>query len=710
MGMKNLLVLVGVFLVTAFPLTRIGKAADVTVTLAPSAFPRAISHHAGARSLVTATAQDTEGHPVPDGTEVRFASTAGRIDTLAKTTAGVARAVLEAEGQPGIAIVTATCGEAHCRITVYIGEKLQALHVDRNVQWVPADGHSKVLIRAYAFLVPDGTPVWFATSHGTITPQATTWGGEATAILTAAQEPVDEVEVEARCGSLTAKPPAISFISTRPARIDVGARVLNLPADGESTVEITAWLFDAQGRVMRVNGIPVRFQTDWGRITPTTSLAERGVAVATLTASDKPGTAQVTATCNGLQSTVPVAMRGPAAKIQLHRLSPFYRSAPDGPIWCRVAADVLTSSGQPVAQGTRVSFVPVNGEISPHAETDREGRACAVFVMAAGKNKGSVTARVNDVESAVNVGFRNKDRATLEVKAMPAQPEVRRLTLRSEDYRLLPDGRYAYDLIATTCGENGEAVEGAEVRFKAERGELFASQVTTDRYGLARTTLAAEPAMGDVGVTAASGQLEEQTVVRFSDCRPAAIHLKALPRVLPADGGASKALIRAYFRDADGGELPIPRGMEPSFEASHGTVVPWSLVGPWASLHVPSSQLPGVVRVRSSYGLVTSELELVCSDAPARIEMSHYPAEIVADGRTRTYLKASVSDAEGHPVADGTPVEFASQEATLSSPLATTQEGQAVIWVTTDRPGRCQVAIAAGQVRTAIVLSAVEGK
>ena len=61
------------------------------------------------RSRVTITARVQAGsNPVPDGTVIRFATTAGRLDTDRATTAGgVARVTLTAADQPGIARITA---------------------------------------------------------------------------------------------------------------------------------------------------------------------------------------------------------------------------------------------------------------------------------------------------------------------------------------------------------------------------------------------------------------------------------------------------------------------------------------------------------------------------------------------------------------------------------------------------------------------------
>ena len=74
--------------------------------------PRRIAADGRSTSQVTAIVSLAGGAPAPDGTEVRFTTTAGSIVPVARTTAGRAVGVLTAGSSPNIAQVTAIAGAA----------------------------------------------------------------------------------------------------------------------------------------------------------------------------------------------------------------------------------------------------------------------------------------------------------------------------------------------------------------------------------------------------------------------------------------------------------------------------------------------------------------------------------------------------------------------------------------------------------------------
>ena len=84
-------------------------------------------------SQITVVARETSGTPVRTGTEIRFATTLGSIEEVAKTGRdGVARAELRADGRPGDATVTVTSGAATpaTALTVGIGPSDTPLTAD----------------------------------------------------------------------------------------------------------------------------------------------------------------------------------------------------------------------------------------------------------------------------------------------------------------------------------------------------------------------------------------------------------------------------------------------------------------------------------------------------------------------------------------------------------------------------------------------------
>ena len=98
-------------------------------------------------TVITAEVHDDNGGLVPDGTQVRFAVTTGRLDsTIATTQNGVARVVLTSADLPGVCIVTTnleTSGRAApAQITVIFATDADAAQA--GIQWVRVDGKQYV--------------------------------------------------------------------------------------------------------------------------------------------------------------------------------------------------------------------------------------------------------------------------------------------------------------------------------------------------------------------------------------------------------------------------------------------------------------------------------------------------------------------------------------------------------------------------------------
>ncbi|MDO8683564.1 MAG: invasin domain 3-containing protein [Armatimonadota bacterium] len=99
-----ILALLGLFLCSA-------STYAATSTIRLTATPYAI--YADSRSVcsINAEVRDGSGNLVPDGSQVRFSTNLGVIDTMAATIGGVARAILRSGAQPGQAMVTAALME-----------------------------------------------------------------------------------------------------------------------------------------------------------------------------------------------------------------------------------------------------------------------------------------------------------------------------------------------------------------------------------------------------------------------------------------------------------------------------------------------------------------------------------------------------------------------------------------------------------------------
>ncbi len=100
----------------SFPLAWAGPAEVISLTANPSA----ILADGYSRTVITAEVRERNGNPVPDDTEVRFSTTVGTIDPLAKTSSGRARVTFISAPLPGVAIITATSGRAISSLRVLL--------------------------------------------------------------------------------------------------------------------------------------------------------------------------------------------------------------------------------------------------------------------------------------------------------------------------------------------------------------------------------------------------------------------------------------------------------------------------------------------------------------------------------------------------------------------------------------------------------------
>lgn len=127
----------------ALVLTPLAAQAQGLATIRLSAAPYTIKADGRSTTVITAEVRDDAGRVVPDGTQVRFGVTAGRLDnTLATTQNGVARVILTSGDLPAASLITAnldTGGRATpAQITVIFSNEADAAEI--GPQWVRING------------------------------------------------------------------------------------------------------------------------------------------------------------------------------------------------------------------------------------------------------------------------------------------------------------------------------------------------------------------------------------------------------------------------------------------------------------------------------------------------------------------------------------------------------------------------------------------
>lgn len=274
--------------------------AALTLTVSPAGIGL------GQTATVIATATQSTGIAVPDGTAVYFTTTLGTIaPQTAKTKKGVAEAILTAGTTNGTATVTASSGVSGT-FTVAIGVTSASigtvtLTADPGVL-PPGGGQSSLtaLVLGVDGQPVSGFPVVFSTTAGTLSSGggavSTDSSGRARATLTTDRA----ATVTARAGEKTATFEArIGSVSS----IVVNATPIANAAGGQS--QITATVFADNGQTLI--GVPVVFATTAGSLSsggaavPTDSsgrardtLTTNRTATVTATAGDKTATVQVT--------------------------------------------------------------------------------------------------------------------------------------------------------------------------------------------------------------------------------------------------------------------------------------------------------------------------------------------------------------------------------------------------------------------------------
>jgi uncharacterized repeat protein (TIGR01451 family) len=183
---------------------------------------------------------------------------------------------------------------------------------------------------------------------------------------------------------------------------------------------------------------------------------------------------------------------------------------------------------------------------------------------------------------------------------------------------------------------------------------------------------------------------------------PASINLSAAPPTIPADG-TTWTTITADVRDAGGN--PVPDGTLVTFITTLGTLSAPSAttVGGIAQVQLLSSTSAGMATVTGTAGAVFGNVNVPFVGLAANVVLVAIPATLPADGVATSTLQATVTDAYGNPVADGTLVTFGTTLGILSAPTANTIGGIASVIISSTASGQASVTATAGGTDTVIV-------
>jgi len=533
----------------------------IEVTATPNTLPA----DGVSQAVILAMVKTAEGSAVRDLTRVEFSTTLGTITPASYTSGGVAQAILTAPTRPGTATVTARWGSSSASTTVeFTSGPPGKISLSVSPLETVADGRSKVTLTATVSdamgnLVQDGTIVTFSSTLGQLlSTSATTQNGSASVQLLAPTIPGIAI-ITASSGE--AKTTAtVSFLPGPPRRVEITLDPPSLVADGTSTSRVVAKVSDEFGNPVQ-DGTTVTFSVDpqIATITPTATTTG-GEAIATLRAGTTPGRVVITAKAGDASGQVTLVISGTtAARVEL---TTDKASLPaDGQSTCALRAYAVDSEGNPLGDGTPVSFRIVSGPGSIR-DADlalKNGEARATYV--AGLDPGTV---ILEVEITGVVA-----RTTVELLPLPASSIS--LAVEPNPVRIEGTGPAAGTASATVRAmvrdQRGRPVaDGTIVEFSTTLGTVTSAVRT--KNGEAVASFVSSDA-GTALITAKSGEAQAQITLTVLPGPAASVTARVEPPSIPADGN-SYAVVEALVLDIAGN--PVQDGTVVEFGDGQGNL------------------------------------------------------------------------------------------------------------------------------------------
>ncbi len=365
-----------------------------------------------------------------------------------------------------------------------------------------------------ASLVADGLPVSFTTTLGTLNPEsAATAAGRAATVLTSGVIS-GTAWVTAEAAGITTTIPVGIVGAGEPFALALEAAPEAIRVDGPAAV-LTATVTDGVGDPV-ANGTAVHFETDRGVLAQTDVTTSGGKAHTQLLPGTAPGQARVTASAGNAYGEMQVTiLAGLAATVTLAanptELVAGYNQ------FSLLQAGAVDRYGNPVADGTAMSFTASLGQVSPPSVTTLGGVGEAHLIggLVAGTSSITVTAQGGAAGHA-QVRIRPAVAASLTLSLQPAEIQVggeaARLTVRVRDqYGNAAEDGTAVEL-TTDLGDLRPAA--ARLREQGENGLAAASLVVTTTQGSATAELVSGHSAGaaHLRASAAPGLLATATV------------------------------------------------------------------------------------------------------------------------------------------------------------------------------------------------------
>lgn len=270
---------------------------------------------------------------------------------------------------------------------------------------LPADGSSTCVITAYVLNRngnPADGPIYWSTSCGTLDiATGTISGGYASVTLTAPNYGCTAViTADAVHAQKSIEIPIYAY------GLDLDANPSSIPADGSSTSNLVAYVFDNLGNPIE-DGTTVNFSSTLGTLSATSATTNGGWASVTLTSGTVTGTAIVTANVEAAEAKAYVEFTSTEIGGVLLTANPSKGIPANGASYSVITATVTQTNGRP-AVGVAVSFANTWGNLEYfQVTTDENGIATnRLFSSYSNTDKtATVSGTAGDKTGYVNVQF-----------------------------------------------------------------------------------------------------------------------------------------------------------------------------------------------------------------------------------------------------------------------------------------------------------------
>ncbi|MBN2006529.1 MAG: VWA domain-containing protein [Anaerolineae bacterium] len=320
----------------------------------------------------------------------------------------------------------------------------------------------------------------------------------------------------------------------------------------------------------------------------------------------------------------------------------------------------------PAADGV-ITFAASLGTVTPITTLTTGGVATAVLTSGLDGGRAVVTATNGEMTGVVTIAL------------IPEAAPV--ISLIAGAAALPADGQATTVITATATDGTGLPItDGTPVTFTTSLGEI-APAIAATAGGVATATLTASLDAGIATITATTGSATGTVDVAFVPPPPHTVSVQAQDTILLADGHSS-TILTATVSDSIG--RPVADGTDVAFTTTLGTLAPLAATtgGGIVTATLTAGPDAGVATVTATSGDAAGTVDVAFVPLAPHVSMVAHPEVLPADGQSTAIVSAIVTDGNGDPVADATPVTFTTTLGEIAPAVAATGGGVATATLT----------------------------